>query len=49
VRLIKDAGHDGPADSLACGWIAGRSRLLIAELDVELAKVKVKKRPWRKK
>lgn len=49
LRLINDAGHDGPADSLACGWIAGRSQLLIAELDVELAKVKVKKRPWRRK
>lgn len=32
--------------SLAYGWIAGRSQLLIAELEAELRKVEARKKPW---
>ena len=46
LRLIGEAQHDGLGDSLAYGWIAGRSQLLIAELEAELRKVEARKKPW---
>lgn len=49
LRLMRQTYKDSTPDPLIYGWIAGRSQLLITELDAELGRVTAQKKPWRKK